>query len=152
MRTRETTPRNIYKNARKVAGLTQERWAEAVGVCPDTIRGYESGEVIPPDETVKIMAEISGLTPLCYWHICNKSALAADTLPEVDQLPLPQAVLQLLCAMDEFQRTDDAIIALAADGKITTDEVEDWNDIVKRLDDVIRAAIQVKVAEGGGAA
>ena len=64
MRTREQIPRNIYKNARKVAGLTQERWAEAVGVCPDTIRGYESGEVIPPDETVKIMAEISGLKPL----------------------------------------------------------------------------------------
>ena len=150
MRTREQIPRNIYKNARKVAGLTQERWAEAVGVCPDTIRGYESGEVIPPDETVKIMAEISGLTPLCYWHICNKSALASDTLPEVEQLPLPQAVLQLLCAMDEFQRTDDAIIALAADGKITADEAEDWRDIVARLDRVIQAAIQVKVAEGGG--
>ena len=145
----EQQPRNIYKTARKVAGLTQERWAEAVGVSVDSIRGYETGAVVPADETVRAMAEISGLSPLAYWHLCNKSALAADTLPEVEQLPLPQAVLQLLCAMDEFQRTDDALIALAADGKITTDEEEDWKDITCRLDTVIRAAIQVKVAEGG---
>lgn len=152
MRTREQTPRNIYKNARKVAGLTQERWAEAMGVCTDTIRGYESGEVIPPDEVVKIMAEISGLTPLCYWHICNKSALAADTLPEVEQLPLPQAVIQLLCAINEFKDLHGDLLALAADGKITTNEAAAWDNIVARLDKIIRAAIQVKVAEGGGGA
>lgn len=150
MRTREQTPRNIYKNARKVAGLTQERWAEAVGVCPDTIRGYESGEVIPPDEVVKIMAEISGLTPLCYWHICNKSVLAADTLPEVDQLPLPQAVLQLLCAIADFSENHGRLVQLAADGQITRDEDLEWEGIKKRLDQVVKAAIQVKVAEGGG--
>ena len=150
MTTSERPPRNIYKTARKVAGLTQERWAEAVGVSVDSIRGYETGAVIPADETVRAMAEISGLSPLAYWHLCNKSALAADTLPEVEQLPLPQAVLQLLCAMDEFQRSNDALIALAADGKITPDETEDWSYIKKSLNAIVQAAIQVKVAEGGG--
>ena len=150
MRTSERTPRNIYKNARKVAGMTQERWAEAVGVCTDTIRGYESGDVIPTDETVKVMAEISGLTPLCYWHLCNKSALAADTLPEVEQLPLPQAVIQLLCAINDFKEYHGGLLELAADGKITSNEIGYWSQIIARLDAVIRAAIQVKVAEGGG--
>ena len=149
MRTSERPPRNIYKNARKVAGMTQERWAEAVGVCPDTIRGYESGEVIPADETVKIMAEISGLTPLAYWHLCNKSTLAADTLPEVEQLPLPQAVVQLLCAIKDFGDYHSDLLEIAADGKVTTIEAAAWENIVARLDAVIRAAIQVKVAEGG---
>ena len=150
MRTSERTPRNIYKNARKVAGMTQERWAEAVGVCTDTIRGYESGDVIPTDETVKVMAEISGLTPLCYWHLCNKSTLAADTLPEVEQLPLPQAVIQLLCAINDFKEYHGGLLELAADGKITSKEIGYWSQIIARLDAVIRAAIQVKVAEGGG--
>ena len=145
----EQQPRNIYKTARKVAGLTQERWAEAVGVSADSIRGYETGAVVPADETVRAMAEISGLSPLAYWHLCNKSALAADTLPEVEQLPLPQAVVQLLCAIGEFQKSQTDLLALAADGKITDAEEWDWQRIIERLDAVIRAAIQVKVAEGG---
>ena len=149
MRTSEQPPRNIYKTARKVAGLTQERWAEAVGVSVDSIRGYETGAVIPADETVRAMAEISGLSPLAYWHLCNKSALAADTLPEVEQLPLPQAVVQLLCAINDFKDYHGDLLTLAADGKITTSEAAAWENIVARLDAVIRAAIQVKVAEGG---
>lgn len=150
MTTSERAPRNIYKTARKVAGLTQERWAEAVGVSVDSIRGYETGAVVPADETVRAMAEISGLSPLAYWHLCNKSALAADTLPEVEQLPLPQATIQLLCAINDFKEYHGGLLELAADGKITSNEIGYWSQIVARLDAVIKAAIQVKVAEGGG--
>lgn len=145
----EQKPRNIYKTARKVAGLTQERWAEAVGVSVDSIRGYETSAVVPADETVRAMAEISGLSPLAYWHLCNKSALAADTLPEVEQLPLPQAVVQLLDAINDFNSEPVNLVRLAADGKISIDESTDWERIINRLDDVVKAAIQVKVAEGG---
>lgn len=145
----EPKPRNIYKTARQVAGLTQERWAEAVGVSVDSIRGYESGNVIPADETVKAMSEISGLAPLSYWHLCNKSTLAADVLPDVEQLPLPQAVLQLLVAIGDFKEMHGDLLELAADGKIAGEELVVWENIVARLDKIIQAALQVKVAEGG---
>ena len=145
----EQVPRNIYKTARKVAGLTQDRWAEAVGVSVDSIRGYESGAVIPTDDTVRAMAEISGLSPLAYWHLCRKSELASETLPEVEQLPLPQAVIQLLCAIADFKEMHGGLLELAADGKITPTEVGIWTDILARLDRIIQTAIQVKVAEGG---
>ena len=151
MRTMEAKPRNIYKTARTVAGLTQERWAEAVGVSVDSIRVYENGSVIPTDETVRAMSEISGLAPLSYWHLCNKSALAAETLPEVERLPLPQAVVQLLCAIGDFDDNHRSLVKMAADGKISAGEAMEWEGIKKRLDAVIRAAIQVKVAEGSGA-
>ena len=149
MRTMEEKPRNIYKTARTVAGLTQERWAEAVGVSVDSIRGYESGAVISADKTVKAMSEISGLSPLSYWHLCNKSTLASDVLPDVEQLPLPQAVLQLLCAIADFAEDHGRLVQLAADGQITRDEDLEWDGIKKRLDQVVKAALQVKVAEGG---
>ena len=130
--------------------MTQERWAEALGVSVDSIYSYENALTIPTDETVKAMAEISGLSPLAYWHLCNKSDLAADTLPEVEQLPLPQAVVQLLCAIVDFQEDHGALMQMAADGRIDSDEALEWQGIKKRLDQVIKAAIQVKVAEGGG--
>ena len=150
MRTSEEKPGNIYKTARRFAGLTQERWAEAVGVSVDSIRTYENGSVIPTDATVAAMCEISNHTALGYWHIRGKSGLAADTLPEVEQLPLPQAVIQLLCAVNEFKDLHGDLLALAADGRITGDELAVWDNIVARLDRIIQSAIQVKVAEGGG--
>ena len=132
----ESKPRKIYKTARAVAGLTQERWAEALGVSVDSIRAYENGAVVPCDETVRAMSEISGLAPLAYWHLCNKSRLAAETLPEVEQLPLPQAVIQLLCAINDFREMHGDLLALASDGRITGDELAIWDNIVARLDTV----------------
>ena len=149
MRTTESYSRNDYKTARRRAGLTQERWAESIGCSVDSVRGYESGTQTPCDEIVLAMCEISGLTSLAYWHMRHKSILAEKTLPEVEQLPLPQAVVQLLCAIDDFRNLHGDLLALAADGRITGDEMAVWDGIVARLDAVIRAAIQVKVAEGG---
>lgn len=145
----ERQSRNDYKTARRHAGLTQERWAETIGCSVDSVRGYEAGTQTPSDEIVRAMCEISGLPVLAYWHICNKSALAADVLPDVDRLPLPQAVLQLLFAMSDFQDVHGDLIKLAADGQISSDEAHDWAGIKKRLDAVVKAAIQVQVAEGG---
>ena len=150
MRTSESKPRNDYYTARRFAGFTQERWAEAIGCSVDSVRGYEAGTQIPSDEIVVAMCEISGHAALAYWHLRHKSQLAADVLPEVVRIPLPQAVLQLLCAIADFQEDHGNLVQLAADGQITSNEAAEWEGIKKRLDQVIKAAIQVKVAEGGG--
>lgn len=120
-----------------------------IGCSPDSVRNYEAGTQIPGDDIVRAMCEVSGMGILAYWHLCRKSALAADMLPEVDRLPLPQAVVQLLCAIGDFDDNHRTLVKMAADGKISAGEAMEWEGIKKRLDAVIRAAIQVKVAEGG---
>ena len=146
----EPKPGNIYYTARRFAGFTQERWAEAVGVSVDSIRCYENGSVIPSDATVSAMCEISNHTALGYWHLRNKSPIAADALPEVEQLPLPQAVIQLIRAIADYNDMQGKLIEMVSDGKITPDEQLNWDGIVCRLDKIIQSAIQVKIAEGGG--
>ncbi|MBR6353965.1 MAG: helix-turn-helix transcriptional regulator, partial [Oscillospiraceae bacterium] len=47
---------NIYRNARQVSGLTQERWAEALGLSAEAVRQYEAGKILPSDEVVLRMA------------------------------------------------------------------------------------------------
>ena len=139
--------RNIYKTARAVAGMTQERWAEALGCSPDSVRNYESGKQIPSDEIVIAMVETSSYHVLGYQHLLQKSRVAADVLPQVAHLPLPQAVIQLLCAMQDFADDHGNLMQIAADGKISTDESAVWEQISSRLDGVIRAALQVKFAK-----
>lgn len=150
MRTMDKEYRNDYKTARRFAGMTQERWAEAIGCSVDSVRAYETGARTPSDDVVVSMCEISGHSTLAYWHLRSRSPLAAGVLPDVEQLPLPQAVLQLLCVIAEFSADFESLMKLAADGEITYDEVNEWEGIKKRLDQVVKAALQVKVAEGGG--
>lgn len=145
----DKNPGNIYKNARSVAGLTQERWAEAIGCSVDSVHNYEAGTQLPSDDIVRTMCEISGLTPLAYWHVCRKSELAANLLPSVEKIPLPQAVLQLMLTIKHYYEQEYDMLQLAADGEISDDELIEWTGILDNLDAVIKAALQVKYAEGG---
>lgn len=139
---------NIYRTARMLAGMTQERWAEAVGVDVRSIQRYEQGETTPDDDTVSMMATISAHPVLCYWHMTRRSQLG-DVLPEVERVPLPQAVVQVLCAISEFSQRQYRLLQLAEDGKISADEQLDWCGITAQMDHVIKAALQLKYAEGG---
>ncbi len=138
---------NIYKNARQTAGLTQERWAEQLGVTADTVRLYESGRNYPSDEVAARMAEVAGMPVLGYWHLKFKSALANDALPDVARVPLPQAVVGLLAAMDTIQPQVKELLVIARDGIVDAGETELFEDILDDLEDVVTAALAVKYAE-----
>lgn len=138
---------NIYKNARQTAGLTQERWAEQLGVTADTVRLYESGRNYPSDEVAARMAEVAGMPVLGYWHLKLKSALANDALPDVARVPLPQAVVGLLAAMDTIQPQVKELLVIALDGIVDAGETELFEDILDDLEDVVTAALAVKYAE-----
>lgn len=140
---------NIYKNARATAGLTQERWAEQLGVTADTVRLYESGRNYPSDDVAARMAEVAGMPVLGYWHLKLKSSLANDALPDVEVLPLPEAVLRLLVEMQKLKPQIDELVRIAADGVVDDVEIDSFLDIVDDLDDVIKAALAVKYAERG---
>jgi len=139
---------NIYKNARHVAGFTQEKWAEALGLATDTIRRYENGERLPDDFTVTLMAEVSGLSALGVQHLRHRSELAAEALPEVESVSLPQAVLNLLVTAKELQPDVDMLLEIARDGIISPDEKNEFDEILKDLRGLIAAAMAVQYAEG----
>lgn len=140
---------NIYRAARQAAGLTQERWAEMLGVSPEAVRQYEAGQYIPADEIARRMAEIAGMPVLAYWHLGRKSRLAAELLPELETVPLPQAVCALLAALEAFTHSGrgSQLLQIAADGKVSKLEEEGFRHIVDDLEEIIQAALQVKFAQ-----
>ena len=134
--------RNIYRNARIASGMTQERWAEHLGITPDSVRRYESGEMMPADDIVIQMAELSAQHILCYWHLVRKSRIAAVILPELDQLGLPEAVLGLLIQIEDFRDTGmKKLLRIAADGKVDDDEAADYEEAIRQLSAVVRSAM-----------
>lgn len=140
---------NIYKNARITAGLTQERWAEHLGISPDSVRKYESGEMMPAEDVLLMMADISGLKILPYWHLSQKSRIAEEILPKLEEQPaLPQAVLALLIAIEDFhERGMKDLARIAADGKISDDEVIPYGRALEELNELVRNAYAVGYAK-----
>ena len=145
---------NIYQNARRAAGLTQERWAEALGLSVEAVRQYENGGCLPSDGVVARMAELSMLPPLGYWHLRRKSEIAATELPPVERLPLAQAVVQLLAAIRSFEEKhgEDALLHIAADGRVDPSEEARYKSTVRDLHGIVQAALQIDYAEKGGSA
>lgn len=140
---------NIYRNARQTAGLTQERWAEYLGISPEAVRQYEAGIIMPGDEVVLKMAEVSGMHILAYWHLVRKSRLAARILPELEeQKGLPEAVLGLLIQLDDFREDGmKKLVRIAADGKIDEDETEEYLRILEQLRELLRRGYELSFAE-----
>ena len=133
---------NIYTNARRASGLTQERWAEYLGVSTEAVRQYESGTIMPGDDVLLMMADISGMKILPYWHLSRKSRIAGAILPELDdQKGLPEAVLGLLIGIDDFKQVGlPQLLRIAADGKISREEEAAYRQAMGQLMDVVRLA------------
>lgn len=142
--------RNVCKIGRTTAGMTQERWAEAVDYSVESVRLCEAGKMMPSDDVVLRMIEVSGMPVLGYWHLLNKSRMAAEILPEVVPTPLPQAVIQLICRIRDFadKHRTDALMDIAADGRIDAAERPEFDTIITELEGVVQAALQLKYSEG----
>ncbi len=140
---------NIYKMARTSAGYTQERWAEMIGVTAGAVKQYESGQCMPSDDVVTRMADTAVMPVMALWHLKNKSSVANNLIPDVEQVSLPQAVVQLLSEINDLQEKNvvPELLKIAKDGTISDDERPQYEDILKEIEDVISAAMVVKYAK-----
>lgn len=141
--------RNIYRTARQAAGLTQERWAEYLGISVEAVRQYERGTIMPAEDVLLTMADLSGLKILPYWHLSRKSRIAGAILPELEeQKGLPEAVLALLIAIDDFKENGlQQLMRIAADGRIDEEEVASYDDAIGQLHRLIRKAYELGYAK-----
>lgn len=139
---------NIYQNARRLAGLTQERAAELLNVSTRSLADYETGQRIPPNDVVDQMVLNYNSQALAVQHLRNSSSAARLILPEVREIALPQAVLELIDAVYDFadDKMDRELIDIARDGVIDDAERARYDHIMAKLQDIITAAMALGFA------
>ena len=139
----------IFKNARNTAGLTQERWAETLGVSVDAVQNYEYGRNFPTEETVLLMADISGYKILPYQYMSMKSRIGSEIPAELDErVSLPKAVLRLMVVLKDLQDLwTPKLMRMAADGKITEDEAAQFKSCMNQLTELTKCVYDLKYAE-----
>lgn len=75
---------NIYQNARKAAGLTQERAAELLGLSLSlrSLADYESGLRVPPNDVADRMATVYNSQLLAVQHLRAAAEQARDKVSQ----------------------------------------------------------------------
>lgn len=134
---------NIYQSARKIAGLTQERAAELLGLSTRSLADYESGLRLPPNDVADRMVTAYNSQLLAVQHLRNSTQFARDLLPDVQTMALPEAVLTLVDAVYSFadDRLDRELIDIARDGVISADERERFDRVIDKIRNITAAAI-----------
>lgn len=134
---------NIYQSARKIAGLTQERAAELLGLSTRSLADYESGLRLPPNDVADRMVTVYNSQLLAVQHLRNSTQFARDLLPDVQTMALPEAVLTLVDAVYAFadDRLDRELIDIARDGVISADERERFDRVIDKIRNITAAAI-----------
>lgn len=132
---------NLYQRARLSTGLTQERAAELLNLSPESLKQYEGGRRVPPDETVARMVEAYR----CPW-LALEHAQATDrlgVLPKAEPRPLPMASIALRNRLHDATGRLDALLRIAEDGIIDETERPEFDSIVAELRETMSAIYQV---------
>ena len=143
--------RNIYKVAREARGLTQEAAAEKLGISDSSIRAYETGQRIPPNDIVEQMVVLYNAQHLAYQHLRETNAIYARIVPQVPQCSVLEAAARLTNRIYAFAdaHADRRLMQIAEDNIIDPDERPEFHAILEELQDIVEAALAVRCAEEG---
>lgn len=142
---------NIYKKARTVAGLTQERAAELLGISVRSLADYELGVRLPSDVTAYDMVVVYNSQLLGIQHLRQSAAIANSLIPEIRDMQLPEAVLTLIDAIYDFSddKMDRELIDIARDGVIDEKERARFDRIMDKLRAILGAAMTLNCSAVG---
>lgn len=132
---------NLYKRARLSTGMSQERAAEMLGLSPESLKQYEGGHRVPPDDVVARMVDVYRLPWLALEH--SQATDRLGVLPDVEPRPLPMASIALRNRLHDATGRLDALLRIAEDGIIDDTERPEFDDIVSELRETMTAIYQV---------
>lgn len=140
--------RNIYKICRKAAGLTQEAAAERLGISVESMRAYETGQRIPPDDVVDLMSILYNALHLIAWHAREKNVMYSRLVPDVQPKTVLEASAKLTNRIFIFAESnaDRRLLRIAEDNVIDPGERAEFDAIMEDLQEIVEAALELRCA------
>ena len=142
---------NIYQTARQKAGITREKAAEAMGISVESLKAYETYGRLPSCDVVDRMCLVYDALYLAYQH--NRLASGEiKVVPEVQIMELPLAAIRIINRVQAFAEAhrDRQLLCIAEDGTISEEERPLFDEIMSELDELVKAAVELKLSRTGG--
>lgn len=142
---------NIYKTARRAAGITQEAAAEQLGISVESVRAYETGQRIPPNDVVEQMVICYDAQRLAVQHVNLHDELASSIIPVIQPRTLMESVVRLFNRLTRFSKNHsvERLLEIAEDGQIDEEERAEYDAIVEELKELIQCGMELRFCEHG---
>ncbi len=119
---------NVYRQARLEAAehnpklLTIGGAADEIpGVEEASLKRYETGYTIPPNDVVSLMADTYNAPELRTWYCVNECPLGARSR-EMPKMPPERALIRMRNACEDISETLRQLAEIMEDGEISEDE------------------------------
>lgn len=133
---------NIYCIARYQAAEenkalnSRESAAEVVGIDRTRLARLELGTAMPYPEEVLAMSRAYDMPELCNEYCSRQCAIGRLTMKPVSTGNLDRMVMKLLAATKQVGEIRENLIEIAADGVIDEQEKEEFEQIMRALEDI----------------
>ncbi len=129
--------KNIYHKTREAMGLTREAASELLkSITPERIEKIENERSLPHPDEVLLMAEKYKQPSLCNYYCANQCPIGQHYVPEIKIKDLSQIVLEMLASLNSMGKQKERLIEITVDGKVTSDELEDFINIQEELEKI----------------
>ena len=127
--------KNRYQLIREELGLSREKAGELLEtISPERLEKIENERSDPhPDEGL-LMSQKYRKPALCNYYCSNQCPIGQQYVPEVQVKELSSIVLEMLASLNAVHKQKDRLIEIAADGKISGDEIDDFIYIQEELE------------------
>ena len=144
-----------YAKLRKEANLTQcEASAQMPTISEDRLVRIETNKIhVTPDDILE-MTKAYHRPDLCNYYCTHECSIGKKTMPVIQSKELSTIILQILASLNNIEQEKNELIAITADGKISTDELPAFTKIQKELDtisntvDTLKLWVEEMIAHG----
>ena len=124
-----------YHIVREELEWSREYASEQLGmITPERLERIENEKVSPYPEEILAMAETYKRPSLCNYYCSQHCPIGRQYVPEVEVKELSSIVLEMLASLNSVNQRKDRLIEIAADGKISGNEIEDFIYIQEELE------------------
>ena len=127
--------KNRYQLIREELGLSREKASELLEtISPERLEKIENERSEPHPDEVLLMSQRYKKPSLCNYYCSNQCPIGQEYVPEVQVKELSSIVLEMLASLNSVHKQKDRLIEIAADGKISADEIDDFIAIQEELE------------------
>ncbi|MBQ8138755.1 MAG: helix-turn-helix transcriptional regulator [Lachnospiraceae bacterium] len=129
--------KNEYQLARENLNLTREAASEIMKyVSDDRIEKIESEKSLPHPDEIMLMAKAYKAPHLCNYFCSHECPIGQENVPELEYKSLAEITLAMLSSLNSMDKYKNRLIEITSNGRVDEDEVEDFETIREKLEQI----------------
>ncbi len=129
--------KNEYQKARENLNLTREAASEIMKyVSDDRIEKIESEKSLPHPDEIMLMAKAYKAPHLCNYFCSHECPIGQENVPELEYKSLAEITLAMLSSLNSMDKYKNRLIEITSNGRVDEDEVEDFETIREKLEQI----------------